>query len=340
MNVLAKTKKYFPGPIKGEDGRWARHPKFQAFLSCWNTLLASTTEQAYEELLEEMRVQFPLQAMSYCEGTWLLWKEKLVAFWQQLRPRHSTNIPLFAAVLQFVHGRALLRIMQENSKLPYEGPPPYAYLTTANIMFRVEEFDCYTENDIYRLFGKPETGSLETESGETPGAEAPRYIVKSLDFLSSETDIISNDISLIDFDQAFLVSSPPGEMLATPIEFLAPEVAVGRPASPASDVWALGCSIVRLRSGEGLFSAYDITSQADLMRGIIQALGDMPASWEDSLFDSDGQPTKDPAKGKPVWKFTDKRPIKEQIYRIWDNPSNWPSKSTKPLVVSQGENVD
>jgi serine/threonine-protein kinase SRPK3 len=207
-------------------------------------------------------------------------------------------------------------------------------------VFRVVEFDRYTEDDIYRLFGKPETGPLETESGETPGAEAPRYIVKSLDFLSSETDIISNDISLIDFDQAFLVSSPPGKMLATPMEFLAPEVAVGRPASPASDVWALGCSIVRLRDREGLFSAYDITSPAELMRGIIQALGDMPTSWEDTLFDSDGQPTKDPAKGKPVWKFTDKQPIKERVYRIWDNPSSRASKSTKALAVSQGENLD
>ncbi|KAK0108045.1 hypothetical protein ONS95_002870 [Cadophora gregata] len=222
----------------------------------------------------------------------------------------------------------------------YQTAKALAGLTTANIVFRVENFDRYTENDIYRLFGKPETGPLETESGETPGAEAPRYIVKSLDFLSSETDLISNEISLIDFDQAFLASSPPEEMLATPIEYLAPEVAVGRAASPASDVWALGCSIVRLRSGEGLFSAFDITSPADLIRGIIQALSDMPASWEDSLFDSDGQPTKDLAKGEAVWKFTDKRPFKDQIYRIWDNPSNLSSKSTKSLMVNHIENVD
>ena len=103
-----------------------------------------------------MRTEFPAEAISYCESTWLLWKEKLVAFWvdqsyhfgitvtspiegchatlktylqrghsdlrgvflkmklfwtaqqqsiettiakQQLRPRHSINIPLFAAVL-------------------------------------------------------------------------------------------------------------------------------------------------------------------------------------------------------------------------------------------------
>jgi serine/threonine protein kinase len=207
-------------------------------------------------------------------------------------------------------------------------------------VFRLVEFDRYTEDDIYRLFGKPETAPLETASGETPGPEAPRYIVKTLDFLSSEKDIISNDISLIDFDQAFLASSPPENMLATPIEYLAPEVAVGRLASPASDVWALGCSITRLRSGEGLFSAYDITSPADLMRAITRALGDMPASWEDTLFDLDGQPTKDPAKGIPPWKDTDKRPIKEWVHRIWDKPSGRASESKKVPAATRGEYID
>ena len=42
---------------------------------------------------------------------------------QQLRPRHSINIPLVAAVLQSVHGYALLRMKSEHSKLPTTGPP-------------------------------------------------------------------------------------------------------------------------------------------------------------------------------------------------------------------------
>jgi hypothetical protein len=33
MNVLAKTKKFFPGPIKDENGIMRRHPLFQTFLS-------------------------------------------------------------------------------------------------------------------------------------------------------------------------------------------------------------------------------------------------------------------------------------------------------------------
>ena len=81
MNVLAKTKRFFPAPIKGDDGIYRRHPDFQSFLDCWNRLLASTTEQAYDELLTEMWAKYPSDAMKYCSNTWLLWKEKLVAYW-------------------------------------------------------------------------------------------------------------------------------------------------------------------------------------------------------------------------------------------------------------------
>lgn len=118
-------------------------------------------------------------------------------------------------------------------------------VTTANILFGLEDFDRFEEGDIYRLFGQPKTGELETESGETAGPEAPRYIVKALDFLSSPSNIISHDIKLIDFDQCFPVQSPPKEMLGIPPENLAPEVAVGLPAGPPSDVWALGCCFFR-----------------------------------------------------------------------------------------------
>ena len=81
MNVLAKTKKHFPGPIKDELGKVKRHPTFQAFLTDWIALLQSGTESDYDDRLIEMRSKYPKPAMSYCEGTWLLWKEKLVAFW-------------------------------------------------------------------------------------------------------------------------------------------------------------------------------------------------------------------------------------------------------------------
>ncbi|KAE9379499.1 kinase-like protein [Stipitochalara longipes BDJ] len=177
-------------------------------------------------------------------------------------------------------------------------------MTTANILFGLLDIDRYTESDIYRLFGAPETAPLETEFGETPGSEAPSYIVKALDFLSSEESVISKD------------------MLGTPAEYLAPEVAVGLKASPASDIWALGCSIFRIRSGEGPFAGYEVTNPAELVSMVFRTLGELPGSWKDVFYDEYGYPTKEPTKGTPLEPWGDKRVIKDLIYKIWDEPDN------------------
>lgn len=198
-------------------------------------------------------------------------------------------------------------------------------VTTGNLLLNISGLDGYGEDDIYRLFGQPATGVLETESGATPGPEAPRYIVKSMDFLSSSSNLIRPDLKLVDFDQCFPISSPPQQSLGTPIDFLAPEVAVGLAAGPASDAWALGCCIFRLRSGEGPFSnPFDVTSPADLMSYIIHTLGeDMPHDWQDNiLWDPQGQPTKDASKGRPheQWWDGDDRSLRAAVYNIWDEP--------------------
>jgi hypothetical protein len=80
MNVLSQCKKHFPGALK-IDGIWKRHPTFTTFLAQWNQLLRCSTEDGYQHALDEFRRQNPPQAVSYCERTWLVWKEKLVRFW-------------------------------------------------------------------------------------------------------------------------------------------------------------------------------------------------------------------------------------------------------------------
>jgi hypothetical protein len=185
MNVLAKTKKFFPAPIL-VNNRPIRHPQFQEFLTSWNVLLASPTVPIYNQRLAEMQAKYPTSAVKYCTDTWLIWKENLVAtyidqylhfgvtvtspiegchatlkgylqrghgdlrgvfnrlklFWtaqqstiqstvaqQQLRPKHSVNIPLFTAVLQHVHTYALQKILQERAKLHAKGSRPSSSCT-------------------------------------------------------------------------------------------------------------------------------------------------------------------------------------------------------------------
>ena len=72
MNVLAKTKKHFPGLIADSIGKIRRYPSFQIFLGDWNTLLLSTTKESYDKQLQTIREKHPATAISYCEATWLL----------------------------------------------------------------------------------------------------------------------------------------------------------------------------------------------------------------------------------------------------------------------------
>lgn len=162
-------------------------------------------------------------------------------------------------------------------------------VTMGNILFGLLDIDRFGEDDIYRLFGPPTTGELETESGEASSPEALRYIMKQIDFLSSLSNMIKPDIKLVDFDQYFPISLLPEKPLGIPLDFLAPELAIGLTAGSASDVWALGCCLFRLRSGDGPFSnPFDVISPAGLISYITRTLvEDIPRKWKDTtLWDS------------------------------------------------------
>lgn len=205
-----------------------------------------------------------------------------------------------------------------------------------NIVFRIRNLDHLDQQGIYHLLGPPKTAQLETSSGESHGPEAPLYIVEHLDFMHCKEDILCGEISLIDFDQYFLTASPPKKVLGTPAGFLAPEVAVGRPASPASDVWALGSSLLQIRSGSSPFSILGIESPYMLMAFLIHSLGDMPHAWGEPLFDDEGRPTEDKEKGMPLTELPEDRvDLKEWIDKIYDQPPNFRDfQSTLATAIS------
>ncbi|KAI7765091.1 hypothetical protein LZL87_005804 [Fusarium oxysporum] len=212
--------------------------------------------------------------------------------------------------------------------------------TPSNIVFRIRNLDHLDDQGTYRLFGEPQRDGLGTISGEPTGVEAPQYIIGNLNFTSAE-DLILDDICLIDFDQAFLTSAPPRKTLGTPPGLLAPEVAVGKSASPASDVWALGCSILQTRSGSSPFSIPNVDSLANLLGCVSEYIGRMPTSWGEPLFDDDGLPTTDTTNGESLGEILENtRSLKQWISDIWDQPDNLEelqSTSTAPDRV-KGEN--
>jgi hypothetical protein len=91
INVLAKTKKWFPAPVK-VNGKAVHHPQFQEFIVSWNLLLASSTESIYTCRLAAVTSKYPAGAVKYCTDTWLIWKEALVAYYIDQRPHFGVTV--------------------------------------------------------------------------------------------------------------------------------------------------------------------------------------------------------------------------------------------------------
>ncbi|KAI1644296.1 kinase-like protein [Daldinia loculata] len=193
--------------------------------------------------------------------------------------------------------------------------------TVSNMALRlINEFDLYEEDYLFELFGRPQTAPLRTYSGDPPGPHGPKYIVVPLDFCSSATNLLSSEICIIDFDQSFTITGPPLERPGIPAKYLAPEIAVGRPASPASDIWALGCAIFRIRSGDDLFFDYDTDTPTDALRQIVKALGELPEEWKQTRFDEEGVAVADGERGELFWSLEETRSLDDRVRGIIDEP--------------------
>lgn len=194
-------------------------------------------------------------------------------------------------------------------------------LTAGNLTLRLsEKFQDYKEEDIYQAFGRPLTDPIETYSGKPAGPSAPEYIVKPLDFCVTPTNLSTSRLCLIDFDQCFQKDHPP-ERIGTPAIYMAPEVAVGKPPSEASDIWALGCVIFRMRSADDIFLDYDTCCPAQALQQIERTIGNLPDGWADMLFDEDGWPTTadSPSAERNSYGFP-RLPLKERIFALLDEP--------------------
>ena len=207
--------------------------------------------------------------------------------------------------------------------------------TVHNIALHLSNgFDSCNENDLVELFGHPQTAPVRTYTEKPPRPHAPDYIVVPLDFCSPTANtVLGRDICVIDFDQSFTIEDPPSDGVGIPAKYLAPEVAVGRSASPASDIWALGCAIFRIRSGDDLFFDYDTNCPEDALRQIVKVMGDLPGEWKQTEFDEDGFAVAKGEQGNPFWSLKEKRPLKDRVAGIIDEPPSL-------FISSQGEAVE
>ncbi|TLD20376.1 hypothetical protein PspLS_08466, partial [Pyricularia sp. CBS 133598] len=151
------------------------------------------------------------------------------------------------------------------------------------------------------------------------------YIFAPLDFCTSNTSVLSTEVCIINFDQSFKATDPPARQPGIPSKYMAPKVAVGKPCSRASDVWALGCAIFRIRTGDDLF--YSFTDcPANAFSQIVRALRDLPEQWRDVRFDEDGLVVKDAGRegqedrGEPLAPGDNRRPLEDHVHETVEEP--------------------
>jgi serine/threonine protein kinase len=160
---------------------------------------------------------------------------------------------------------------------------------------------------LFIAMGLMERGSLK-DYLNTYGAMAPSQVKTLLEQVANgigyahEHDIIHRDLKpgnilidnkgiarVADFGFAKALSgnsmsmSVSGGMLGTPA-YMAPEVWEGKPATPASDIYSLGCIAYEILSGNQLFDGETPAQimHAHLVRGPIP-LEDAPPVWQDML---------------------------------------------------------
>ncbi|KAL8642739.1 MAG: hypothetical protein Q9226_008475, partial [Calogaya cf. arnoldii] len=146
---------------------------------------------------------------------------------------------------------------------------------TKNIVFKLKDIENLTEDDIYNVFGRPRCQFLEETCICEACMKSPNYIVQPIDMSRIDNKYISNDIVLIDYGLSFHLDNPP-YWVGTITNYLAPECYFENHISKASDIWALGCVIYELFTGQRLLK-HDNADK--VMAQMVPILGLFPSKW-------------------------------------------------------------
>jgi serine/threonine protein kinase len=109
----------------------------------------------------------------------------------------------------------------------------------------------YSLDELYDHIGHPQR-VLNSRWGPSHLFE---YLVEPADLSCLATN---KTILLVDFGQAFFIDRQPTLGLGIPTQYAAPEGVFSNRASPASDVWAIGCLLYEWYTGDKLFSGEDL----------------------------------------------------------------------------------
>ncbi len=136
-----------------------------------------------------------------------------------------------------------------------------------------------SKQDLLELLGTPVRDPVLATGPKT--TSAPEYVVEPADLAKLDPSYLTTSLRVIDFDQVFCFREPPppgippnpGFGLGIPIVSLAPEAIIEGAAGPASDIWALGCTLFRMRAGMQLLGDWHFNTLAMFSRKFLTYWG-------------------------------------------------------------------
>lgn len=126
-------------------------------------------------------------------------------------------------------------------------------------------------HDIAPLRNKFTYERLHAVGHDGPGPHAPKYIYESLYWADVDPKFFKKEIAIIDFGTSFKTTAPPNYQTIDK-SMRAPELFFGCYPSQASDLWALGCTLL-----------YVLGSRSPFQRGSEVKKWPPVPKWEDTL---------------------------------------------------------
>ena len=148
-------------------------------------------------------------------------------------------------------------------------------------MFRLENIDGLSIEELYTRLEQPRKTPVRREDGRAPGPEAPEYTVLPAFIYIPCHEVKDPAILICDLGEAFLVDEGPSHQLCTPLLLCPPEMifADARVSKPA-DIWTLACTIYEVTGERDLFEAL-WPDRVDIGAEHVSTLGKPPAPWWD-----------------------------------------------------------
>jgi len=159
-----------------------------------------------------------------------------------------------------------------------------------NILMRTQGVDDLDRDEMLGLMlqPEPEVEEIWRRDGGELGPHAPRHLVEC-NGIGLSQDYLTPDIAIIDYGVSFELSNPPN-WTGIVTEYAAPEILLDldAPLGVGADIWALACSIAKVRSGETPFGG-GVTGITGILESMLGRMSEaLCRAWDKLELSSDG----------------------------------------------------